>query len=184
MNQQHLNPPKAAAKKQGGFTLIELSIVLAIIIIVILAGLSLAPMLMRGTRVQSETHNVGMLMSQVRNTYQGRYANLTTAKVLQYNLAPSNLVNGNALAGNWGSITLVPGALTGAVANTAMQVTLVNIPQPDCIQLAPALAGTADELDVGGNANLKSANNPNPAKDTITDACGNAGAVNIVLRAM
>lgn len=170
--------------KQRGFTLIELSIVIAIGLLLILVGLKFGPTLMRGTRVQSETQNVGMLVSQVRNLYRGRYANLTTAQVIQYNLAPTDLVNGNALAGNWGAITLAPSALNGAAANTALQVTLANIPQPDCIQLAPALLGTADELDVGGNANLKSANNPNPANDAIAAACGNGGAVNIVLRAL
>ena len=181
---QNIKPIQAAMDKQEGFTLIELSIVIAIGLLLNLAGLAFGPTLMLSTRVEGETQNIGMLVTNTRNLYQGRYANLTTAKVIQYNLAPTALVNGNTLAGNWGSITLAPSALTGAAANTSMQVTLANIPQPACIQLAPSLLGTADELDVGGQANLKSANTPNPARDTVTDACGQAGAVNIVIRAM
>ena len=184
MKRKPHKPTQAAPHKQSGFTLIELSIVIAIGLLLILAGLAFGPALMLSSRVSSETQNIGMLISSTRNLYQGRYANLTTAKIIQYNLAPTALVNGTALAGNWGTITLTPGALTGAAANTALQVTLANILQPACIQLAPALLGTADELDVGGSSNLKSANTPNPARDTVTDACGTGGAVSIVIRAM
>lgn len=185
-----LDPRTAAARnparrgRQGGFTLIELSIVIAIGLLLILAGLKFAPALMRGTRVQGEVQNVGMLVSNVRNVYHSRYANLSNAQAIQFNLPPTDLVDGGNISGHWGPITLAPSALAGGAANTAMQVTLTNIPQPDCIQLAPALLGVADELDVGGAANLKSANNPNPANDAIAAACGAGGAVNIVVRAL
>jgi len=170
--------------RQRGFTLIELSIVIAIGVALILAGLKFAPALMRGTRVQSEVQNIGMLVNNVRNLYKGRYANLSNAQAIQFNLPPTDLVDGANLSGRWGAVTLSPAALAGAAANTALQVTLANIPQPDCIQLAPALLGVADELDVGGAANLKSANTPNPANDAIAAACGAGGAVNIVIRAL
>ncbi len=171
-------------RRQRGFTLIELSIVIAIGLLLILAGLKFGPTLMRGTQVQSEVQNVGQLVTSVRNLYRGRYANLTTAAAIQYNLVPTDLVNGAALAGNWGPISLGPTNLTGAAGNTALAVNMQNIPQPVCTQLAPALLGIADELDVGGTANLKSVANPNPLNDTVAAACGAAGGtVAIMIRA-
>lgn len=169
--------------RQRGFTLIELSIVIAIGLILILAGLKFGPSLMRGSRVQGEIQNVGMLVSNVRNLYRGRYANASVAQVIQFNLAPSDLINGAALNGNYGNITVGPSALAGGAANTAMQIVLTNVPAADCVQLAPGLLGAADELDVGAAANLKSAANPNPANDVVAAACGNAGPVTITLRA-
>ena len=189
-NTQALNTARPAtrgpAPKRGqrGFTLIELSIVIAIGLLLILAGLKFGPSLMRGTQVQADVQNVGQLVTNTRNLYRGRYANLTTALAIQYNLAPNDLINGAALAGTWGPITLAPSLLQGAAANTALQVTLANIPQVVCVQLAPALLGVADELDVGAVVRLKSAAAPNPLNDTVAAACGAAGGtVAIVIRA-
>jgi prepilin-type N-terminal cleavage/methylation domain-containing protein len=173
-------PPRV----QRGFTLIELSIVIAIGLLLILAGLKFGPSLMRGTQVSAEVQNVGQIVTKTRNLYRGRYANLTTALAIQYDLAPTDLVNGATLAGNWGPMTLAPAALTGAAANTALQLTLQNIPQQVCTQLAPALLGVADELDVGAGVNVKSFATPNPLNDVIAGNCGAVGgSVNIVVRA-
>lgn len=175
------NPP--GRRRTRGFTLIELSIVIAVGLLLILGGLKFAPELYRGTKVQSEVQNVGMLAANIRNLYRGRYAALTDAQVIALQLAPTDLVNGAALAGNYGAITSAPAALTGGAPNTAMQLSLANVPAKDCVQLAPALLGVATELDVGATANLKTAANPNPANNVVAAACGNAANVTIRVRA-
>jgi prepilin-type N-terminal cleavage/methylation domain-containing protein len=169
-------------RKQSGFTLIEISIVIAIALILVLGGITFGSRMMMSANVTSETENVGMLITNVRNLHQKRYANLTVAQAITLNLVPTDLINGNAIEGHFGAITLAPGQLTGGGANTAMVITLNNVPPDACTQLAPALLGFADELDVGATANIKSRVNPRPARDTVAAACGVA-SVNIVLRA-
>jgi prepilin-type N-terminal cleavage/methylation domain-containing protein len=176
--------PQTLQHRQRGFSLVELSIVIAVGLLMILLGLKFGPSLFRGAKVNGEVQNVTMLISNLSNTYQGRFANLTVANALNLNAVPGDLRDGAAITGKWGAITLAPAALTGGNPNTAMQVTLANIPQEVCTTLAPALLGAADEMDVGGNANVKTQANPNPATDIVAGNCGPAGgpAVPIVLR--
>lgn len=169
-------------RKQSGFTLIEISIVIAIALILILGGITFGSRMIMSANVTAETENIGMLITNVRNLYQKRYGNLTVAQAIALNLVPTDLLNGAALEGHFGAIALAPGQLAGGGANTAIVVTLSNVPPDACTQLAPALLGFADELDVGATANLKSRVNPRPARDAVAAACGVA-AVNIVIRA-
>jgi type IV pilus assembly protein PilA len=170
--------------RQRGFSLVELSIVIAVGLLMIILGLKFGPGLFRGAKVNGEVQNVTMLISNLSNTYQGRYANLTNANALNLNAVPGDLRDGANITGKWGAITLAPAALAGGPANAALQVTLANIPQEVCTTLAPALLGAADEMDVGGNANVKTLAAPNPATDVVATACGVAGgpAVPIILR--
>ena len=127
--------------------------------------------------------NIGILINNLHNTYNGRYANLTDAAIINYgSVVPSELVNGTTLAGNFGVITTAPATLLNGGANTAFQITLQNVPQLDCVQLAPALLGAVVEMDVGGTT-VKNANTPNPLTSTVATACGTTGVVNIALRA-
>jgi prepilin-type N-terminal cleavage/methylation domain-containing protein len=168
--------------QQRGFSLIELSIVIAVGLLLILLGLKFGPQLFRGAKINGEIQSVNMLISNISNLYQGRYANLTTANALNRNLVPGDLRNGAAITGKWGNITLAPGTLAGGAANTAMVVTMANIPQEVCTTLAPGLLGAADEMDVGATNNVKTAANPNPLNDVVAAACGNAGGPAVQIR--
>jgi prepilin-type N-terminal cleavage/methylation domain-containing protein len=185
-NTRNTGPSAPAHHRQRGMTLIELAVVLAIGLVLILAGLKFAPALMTSSRVQAETQNLGQLVTSTRNLYQGRYATLTVAQAIQFNLAPAGMVNGAALAGNWGTVTPAPALLAGGAPNTAMAITLAGIPQAVCVQLAPALLGIADEMDVNGVAVKNTGALVNPLVGTVAAACGVAGggAVPIVIRAI
>jgi prepilin-type N-terminal cleavage/methylation domain-containing protein len=168
-------------KKQGGFTLIELSIVIAVGLLLILAGLKFGPQLFRSVKINQEASNIATLSSNISNVYQGRYAAITVANIIQLNLIPQDLLNGAAMAGNWGAITVAASNLTGGAAGTAYQLSLANIPPQVCPVLAPALAAMADELDVGTTALVKSLT-VRPTPDAIALACAQNAVTAIVLR--
>jgi prepilin-type N-terminal cleavage/methylation domain-containing protein len=172
-------PAKAA--RQQGFTLIEISIVIAIGLLMVLAGLKFGPALRLRTEVSAEVQNLGHLAVNVRNTYAGRYVNLSTANVVQLNLAPLDMLNTDnvnvdpnvnfPLVGHWSYITLSPNSLANGIPNSAMQIDLVRIPQDVCTQLAPALLPMADEMQVNGTT-VKWYQQPNPPPDLAAMQCG------------
>jgi prepilin-type N-terminal cleavage/methylation domain-containing protein len=179
------------ARRQRGFTLIELSIVIAIGLLLILAGLKFGPTLMRGTRVQSETQNIGGLKTAIGNLYRGQYnppaQPVSNANIINFGLAPQDLLDaGGGLTGHWGTVTVTPSNLAGGVPGTAMQIALINIPQDVCVQLAPSLVALADEMDVGGAAVKNQTALLNPTAAAVAFACGNVGGgtTTITIRAL
>lgn len=67
---------KVSVSAQGGFSLIELAIVIAIAVVLVIAGVTLGGRLMTGANVEAEVQSVGMMVTNVRNLYQRRVVGL------------------------------------------------------------------------------------------------------------
>lgn len=169
-------------RKEGGFTIAELMVVVAVGSVLIVSGLKLAPQLWNDSKVHSETQNIEALVTRISNTFQGNYTNLSNAMAVQLQTVPPDMLKkgGNSITGNWGGVTV--SATTTSVGGPAFVVQMVNIPSKICPQLVANLAAISEELLVNGTS-VQSLNNSTSSLDVTqtANACTQGGVSSIFI---
>lgn len=141
---------KAAARKQQGFTLIELAIVLAIAAII---GILI---FMRMTKVQNaniannESSNLAMMVSDARTKFsnQGDYAGVSAAVLINNGLVPQTMVSGATIKTGWGTgVTVAPSNLNGT-ANDGIKFTY-TVPKKNCSDFVTGAAAAVSKITIG-----------------------------------
>ena len=171
---------KFSRKKQGGFTLVELVVVLAIIVAAIAAITARQISASQTSRVQSEAGNVQAIVSKVNSTFAGRssYAGATTAFLLAQGAFPTSMVNGANVVNGWnGNVTVAPGA-----GNTSVDITYAGVPTPACIEFVANTSKSYRTVTVGATVVKTAAQNEADLAATQT-ACSVAAAVNVIFNA-
>ncbi len=138
---------KFSRKKQGGFTLVELVVVLAIIVAAIGAIIARQMSASQTSKVQSEAGNLQAIVGKVNSTFAGRpnYVGATTAFLLAQGAFPTSMVNGGAVVNTWqGAVTVAAGA-----GNTTVDITYAGVPTSACIELVANTSRSYNEVTVG-----------------------------------
>lgn len=164
------------AKK--GFTLLELSISIVMIILLGLGIFVLVRSVQASTRAQTEQGNINAMAACFNSTFQGDYATLTnqTAKnadCLPYTMKPSTA---GVITSAWGSSVSIAGTGASTTNGSTFTITYPGMSPEVCKKLVPGLAkiyesvrvGTADPLTLSSSA------------AEIITACGNADAPLVV----
>lgn len=166
-------------KGERGVTLIETSIVVGILLLIIVAGLRLAPTVFNKMKVSKETSNLISLSTNINSVFQSNFTNVTNANLLTMQLVPSDFNVAGAIVGTWGPITVASSTLTGGTLGYS--ITETNIPSKVCPGLATALAAYFDELSVNGTV-VQSLSNASTSLDAASVATPCSGAATIVVK--
>jgi len=154
----------ADLRRQGGWTLAEVGVVITIVIILAIVGFpSVKGFFVQG-RVPAAAGELQRFMSTARIMSEGDSATPYSASDNAQNLAPSLRdstvfkVTGNTVAhrlggtgvGSNGTITIAPAALGGGAVGSAFSLTLTNVNHRACPVLASTLNGISEMISVNG----------------------------------
>lgn len=154
----------ADLRRQGGWTLAEVGVVITIVIILAIVGFpSVKGFFVQG-RVPAAAGELQRFMSTARIMSEGDSATPYSAIDNAQNLAPSLRdstvfkVTGNTIAhrlggtgvGSNGTITIAPAALGGGAVGSAFSLTLTNVNHRACPVLASTLNGISEMISVNG----------------------------------
>lgn len=170
---------KFSKRQQGGFTLVELAIVIAIIVVAIVGIVAKIQSVRLTQQVSAEGANLNAIMGKVQSTFAGRanYAGVSTALLLAQSGFPTQMVNGTTVTNVWGGgVTVAPG--TG---NTTVDIAYAGVPTNACIELVSSASRQYNEVTVGTTATKAGAAVSSLA--TAQTACSAAATVTVTFNA-
>lgn len=139
-------------KRQKGFTLVELGIVVAIAAVIIGIALAVVPALLASTRANAEISQLPTVTTKIQRAYANaaNFAAVTTAAVVNLNVFPDSQVDKVAvtISNRWGgSVTVAPATLVNA--NDGVAITETLIPTAECLQIGQGVEGFMRKIAVG-----------------------------------
>ena len=156
---------KSIQRNQGGFSLVEILLVLGIIAILAIAAFIIFPQVQSSNRANSELTNITTIAAGVKNLFGSTrdYQDVTTGVVNQARVFPPSM-NGNQfgvadpIQSSWNSDvdvnpincdgTAAPG---GGAAARCFEIAYTAVPSEVCSKLVPGLIQNFELVRVGGN---------------------------------
>lgn len=141
-------------KKQNGFSLIELMLVLVVIALLVFGAYVLFGTTQEGARSdQAQKDLLGLTAGAKRVCNRpGQCTTLTEANLITAGQAPKDMVNGTALQSPWGgAVTLVVGDL-GTGTNNAFVTTFNGVPRAECNTFVSAVQNNFGKIVIGGTS--------------------------------
>jgi prepilin-type N-terminal cleavage/methylation domain-containing protein len=172
-------------KRQAGFTLVELGIVVAIGAILIGIGFMLVPSLLTSSKVKAEANAMSTAATKIQQRYDGRpnFSGITTAIVAGLSVLPENSVSGATVTNSWGgNVTFAANAAGVNNPNDSFLYTTTAVPSAACTELAQTLERSAQVIQVGTSAapvTVKAAGAPLDV-GTLGTQCGATPTVTMV----
>ena len=137
-------------KRQRGFSLIELIVVVAIVGLVAAAVISRSASTQQSTQIQTESQNLQSIVGKAKSVFAGRpnFNGATTAFMLANGAFPTSMVNNNVVTHSWnGAVTVAPGANP-----TTLDITYAAVPTAACIEFVSSQSRPYVEVTVAGTA--------------------------------
>lgn len=165
---------KSIQRKQGGFSLVEILLVLGIIAILAIAAFIIFPQVQAANRANTEQSNITTIAAGVKNLYGAtrNYNGISASTLIKAKIAPSSMYandsTATALTSSWSApVAIAASTPTGGTgtANSQFTLTYSDVPSEVCTRLVPGLLANFSSVTVGGT-NV-SANNP----AGVVDAC-------------
>lgn len=146
-------------KKQSGFTLVEISVVVLIGIILLGLVFVLKPQVMAKINAMSETSLLKDAISQIQAKFISYpdFAQLNDSVIIGNNIVPKEMVSGSAIVNRWsGQVTFTPTAHpgNGALASGAFMISDQNVESAACSKIADGLSKDVLTMSVGGTTVL------------------------------
>lgn len=150
-------------KAQVGFSLIEILLVLAVVVVVIAGAFAVYTQLTSSGTAQTESTALAATQAKIREVYgtnARRYTGLTEGDVAAGRMAPASMLsdtdadgNPDALVSGFGAlITIAPVAVNGA--NDGFAITYTDVPSQECVDLVPRLATQFKYIQVAASGGL------------------------------
>jgi prepilin-type N-terminal cleavage/methylation domain-containing protein len=148
-------------RRQGGFTLIEILLVIGIIAILAIAAFVIYPQVQSSSRANTEQSNITSISAGIKNLYATThdYATLTGGIANQAGVIPPTMNGGNAtstatLSSAWsGAVTIsgsdAAGAASTAVGTRQFRLVYAAMPSAVCIKLIPGMVQNFKAILVG-----------------------------------
>jgi len=180
---------KSIQRNQGGFSLVEILLVLGIIAILAIAAFIIFPQVQASNRANTEQSNITTITAGVKNLYGAtrEYGGLSATVVNRARIAPPSM-NGGAfatattLSSSWsGDVQVGPSTINGDLGNAPFRyfkLRYLAMPTEVCTKLVPGLAQNFEHVIVGAT-DVKTASTQ-PVAGTIVTACqGTNGVVDV-----
>jgi type II secretory pathway pseudopilin PulG len=142
---------------QGGFTLVEFIIVVALIIGGSILVFNYSASAKVSAHVQAESGNIGAINGRIKNMFVSRpnYATLDNTLLIAAKAFPSNMVNDPSTPATgvnnvWGGTVTVAPASVNAGTNNGYTFTYAKVPQAECVDLVSAMDSVFVILNVDG----------------------------------
>jgi prepilin-type N-terminal cleavage/methylation domain-containing protein len=167
---------KSIQRKQGGFSLVEILLVLGIIALLAIAAFIIFPQVQAANRANTEQANITTMAAGIKNLYGAtrNYNGITARTLIQARIAPSSMYGNDttatALTSAWSGAVTVAAAGTG---DSQFVISYAGVPSEVCTRLVPGLLANFQTVTVG--TTVVSAQNPT----SVVGACAPASA-NIV----
>lgn len=148
----------ARKAQKKGFTLLELSISIVMIILLGLGIFVLVRSVQSSTRAQTELGNINAMAACFNSTFQGDYASLSQqsafdADCLPYTMKPSNA---GVITSAWGTnVAIAPGA-----TRSTFTITYPGVSSDVCKKLLPGLAKVYEDISIGGTSGIDRESTP------------------------
>ena len=142
---------KSTHRNHGGFTLVEILLVLGIIAILAIAAFIIFPQVQASSRANSEAANINATSAGIKNLFASTrdYSPLTNGIANQAHIFTSAMNGGNwtataAITSSWGGTIAVSGAnILGVPQSTAgttyYAIAYTAVPPDVCTKLVPGL---------------------------------------------
>lgn len=197
---------QAAKKRQAGYTLVELSIVMAVVAAIMVGGLMAARKVYLSTSINNQSKDSVTVISKLQRQYAGRggTTGLTTDVAAGLGIWPTNrAINNNgtwtvngAVSGTTEWVSANTTAATGLSTNSGFIYTIKNVPSAGCSELVTSMDSLAGYIWV--NATTAGAESTAPATSVPTTgrvkasgaalslallgpACGSAETVDVAI---
>ena len=141
-------------KKQKGFTLVELLLVLGIMALGAVVAYITVPKVRATSNANAEATVVNTLAAGVKNVYAGSnsFKKLTNKVLIDAKAVPERMLTETAsqLVNTFGGdVTVTPTKLgTVAADNSAYQIVSTNVPDAECVKLATGVGNNFSEVIV------------------------------------
>lgn len=168
-------------KHQQGFSLIELSLVLAIIAVIIIGAIILYNSLTGNVKNEDMAKQISMISQGVNKLYRpsgGDYTGLTTQTVVNAGFVMPDMLHGavgsQVIGTSWYGKDNTSVITVAPYNTTQFQITLTNIPKDNCTTIgAKYLNGNSLGVTANGQ--------PVTTSDTLATACANTDPATLVL---
>lgn len=153
----------AVKPKQGGYTLVELAIAIAILSVLIVAGLSGVQSILVSGKVNDQIKTVAKLGAKVSSFYANGTSGVTAAELARnggwdsskYSITGTGTAATATINSSFGTtetITSNTAAIGDIAANTAFIYTIKAVPKSACADLANGLSGLVYAIFISANA--------------------------------
>jgi prepilin-type N-terminal cleavage/methylation domain-containing protein len=167
-------------KRQSGFTLVELGMVVAIGAIIIGIGLVVVPSILASTRANAEISELPTVVTKIQRSFQNQpnYSQVSQSTIAGLKAFPDSQVSGTTITNRWGgTVTVAPATLV--TTDDAVAITSTQIPTAECLQLGQGVEGTMRQISIAGVVvKADGTTATDPAK--LGTQCASASTVTIV----
>lgn len=174
---------KSIQRNQGGFSLVEILLVLGIIAILAIAAFIIFPQVQASNRANAEQTNITTLQAGIKNLYGATrdYTGLTPEVVNQARIAPPTMNGGSfdasTLSSSWSAdVDVGP---VGTAPARQFTITYTGMPSEVCTKLVPGLVNNFDAISV--NAVVVKSGTVAPTPGAIVTNCAALDAVDVIL---
>lgn len=179
MNYKQVSRACAGKKNQGGFTLVELAIVVAIGLLLFL-GISKANKVMADSKVTQEIGELKQIAAAVQKQYANKanYASATMTAIIGMNSIPEERkLTATTASNRWGgTLTLAPATVNTTSDSIAM--TSTELPKYECTQLISQVENGFTRIDIAGTAVKPAGGVLN--ETTLSTQCNSASTVTAI----
>lgn len=174
-------------KKNKGFSLLELLLVLGIIAALVVGAFIVYPKVQASQRAEAESKNIATIQAGIKSLYTSAssFSGLTNTVAVQSKVFPDNMLVGTGSSASVvnafkGKVTLdVSTDSPSKAANSAFTITYENVPAAECTKIVSAAASNFYMAKVGSTV-VKPAGSELSVTD-VAKACDGGGNSNTLV---